>query len=71
MRERLTTDGAFRLASDPLKPVGAPAPEPRTPFVELAPLEDAVARLQEAATAYDRAYADKGSDARSGAARRG
>ena len=60
LRERLTADGAFRLASDPLKPVGAPAPELRTPFVELAALEDAVARLQEAATAYDRAYGDKG-----------
>ena len=59
-RERLLADGAFRLASDPLKPVAAPAAEERTVFVELAPLENAVDRLQVAATAYDRAYADRG-----------
>ena len=59
-RERLLADGAFRLASDPLKPVAPPAAEARTPFVELAPLEDAVDRLQAAATAYDRVMADKG-----------
>ena len=39
LRERLTADGAFRLASDPLKPVAAPAAELRTPYVELAPLD--------------------------------
>lgn len=59
-RDRLLTDGAFRLASDPLKPVGAPAALPRTPYIELAALEDAVDRLHAAATAYDKAYADYG-----------
>lgn len=58
-RDKLVGDGAFRLASDPLKPVGAPAVLPRTPYVELAALEDAVDRLQTAATAYDKAYADR------------
>ena len=59
-REKLLEDGAFRLASDPLKPVTAAAPEARTPFIELAALEDAVDYLQTAATRYDAAYADKG-----------
>ena len=59
-RDRLLADGAFRLAADPLKPVGAPAALPRTAYVALAPLEDAVDRLQVAATAYDKAWADKG-----------
>lgn len=59
-REKLLADGAFRLAADPLKPVGAAAAAARTPYVELAALEDAVDRLQAAATAYDRAYADGG-----------
>ena len=59
-REKLLSDGAFRLASDPLKPVAAPAEEAQTPHIELAVLEDAVDRLKAAATAYDTAYADKG-----------
>jgi len=60
LREKLTADDAFRLASDPLKPVGGPAVVARTPHIELAALEDAVDRLKAAATAYDSAYADKG-----------
>ncbi|MDB5703679.1 MAG: folate hydrolase [Sphingomonas bacterium] len=59
-REKLLSDGAFRLASDPLKPVGAPAEEAKTPHIELAVLEDAVDRLKAAAAAYDSAYADRG-----------
>ena len=59
-REKLLRDGAFRLASDPLKPVGPAAADPRTPHVELAALEDAVDDLKEAATAFDKALADRG-----------
>ena len=59
-REKLLADGAFGLASDPLKPVAAPPPEARTPFIEFAVLENAVDRLQTAAMRYDAAYADKG-----------
>ncbi|WEK02441.1 MAG: transferrin receptor-like dimerization domain-containing protein [Candidatus Sphingomonas phytovorans] len=59
-REKLLADGAFRIASDPLKPVAPVAAEPNTPHIELAALEDAVDRLKAAATAYDSAYADKG-----------
>ena len=59
-REKLLADDAFRLASDPLKPVGPAAVEADTPHIELAVLEDAVDRLKKAAAAYDSAYADKG-----------
>jgi N-acetylated-alpha-linked acidic dipeptidase len=59
-REALGKDEAFRLASDPLRPVGAPAPEATTPHIELAALADAVDHLKKAAHAFDSAYADKG-----------
>lgn len=59
-RDTLLRDGVFRLASDPLKPVGPPAAEPLTPHIEFAPLEDAVDMLKEAATAFDKALADRG-----------
>jgi len=59
-REALGKDDAFRLASDPLRPVGAPAPEATTPHIELAALADAVDHLKKAAHAFDSAYADKG-----------
>ncbi len=59
-RAKLTADDAFRLASDPLKPVAAPVAEAATPHIELAALEDAVDHLKTAAAAFDSAYADKG-----------
>jgi N-acetylated-alpha-linked acidic dipeptidase len=54
-------EGDFRIAMDPLKPVGASEPKALTPHVELAVLEDAVDRLKAAANGYDAAYADKSS----------
>jgi len=59
-REALLKDDAFRIASDPLKPVTAALPEAATPHIELAALENAVDRLKVAATAFDSAWADKG-----------
>jgi len=59
-RAKLLADGAFALASDPLKPVGPVAEETATPHVELAPLENAVDRLGKAAKAFDDAYAAAG-----------
>lgn len=59
-RDRLGQDDAFRLASDPLRPVGAPAPEASTPHIEFAALADAVDRLKASAHAFDTSYADKG-----------
>lgn len=60
-RAKLLADGAFKLASDPLKPVGPATEKPATPHIELAVLANAVDRLGKAAKAYDAAYADKGS----------
>ncbi len=57
--EALGKDDAFRLAADPLKPVGAPIAEAATPHIELAALADAVDHLKKAAHAYYTAYADK------------
>jgi N-acetylated-alpha-linked acidic dipeptidase len=59
-RTALIKEGAFRLASDPLKPVGAPTPDAETPHIELAALADAVDHLRKAATAFDSAFAGKG-----------
>ncbi|TRW17905.1 transferrin receptor-like dimerization domain-containing protein [Glacieibacterium frigidum] len=59
-RRTLADDGAFKLATDPLAPVAPPAEEPATPYVELAVLENAVARLGASAKAYDAAYAAHG-----------
>ena len=59
-REALAKDDAFRLASDPSKPVSAPAPEAETPHIELAALSDAVDHLKKAAARFDSTYADKG-----------
>jgi N-acetylated-alpha-linked acidic dipeptidase len=59
-RRKLTDDGAFALASDPTAPVTAPIEEAATPFVELAVLDNAVARLGVSAKAYDAAYAARG-----------
>jgi N-acetylated-alpha-linked acidic dipeptidase len=59
-REKLLKDGAFKLASDPLKPVGPASDKPTTPHIELAALSDAVDRLGKSAKAYDAAYKDKG-----------
>ena len=59
-REKLLKDGVFKLASDPLKPVGPALEKPLTPHIELAVLSDAVDRLGKAAKAYDASYKDKG-----------
>jgi N-acetylated-alpha-linked acidic dipeptidase len=61
LREKMFREDAFRIASDPLKPVGAPEAMARTPHVELAVLEDSVDRLKTSASAYDAAYADRSS----------
>lgn len=52
---RRIAEGAFRLADDPLDKLSVPAPKPPVPFVSLAPVQNAVARLQISAKAYDEA----------------
>ncbi|GAA4780883.1 transferrin receptor-like dimerization domain-containing protein [Stakelama sediminis] len=56
-RDKLLADGTFKVASDPLHPVGPPEAEPDTPYFNFAPLENAAARLTKSAKAYDQAYA--------------
>jgi N-acetylated-alpha-linked acidic dipeptidase len=53
---------AFELAADPTRVVGPPARIPEVPFLDFAPLDNAVARLEKSAGAYDagRARLDAG-----------
>ncbi|MFI4869395.1 MAG: M28 family metallopeptidase [Steroidobacterales bacterium] len=51
---------AFELASDPTRPVGPPASEDEVPYLDFAPLDDAIARLKRSAKAYDQALAEAG-----------
>jgi N-acetylated-alpha-linked acidic dipeptidase len=48
---------AFELAADPTRVVAAPAPQPRLQKLDLAPLDEVIARLQRSAQAYDAGYA--------------
>lgn len=59
-RAQLLKNNAFKLASDPLKPVGPPLDKPATPHIELAALADSIDRLEKAAKAYDAAFEAKG-----------
>lgn len=61
LRVKLSEKKAFYLASNPDLPASGPAVEPRTPHLDLAPLQNAVDHLKRSAAAYDAAYADHGS----------
>jgi N-acetylated-alpha-linked acidic dipeptidase len=54
---RLLDEHAFTLASDPKHPLLPPRRDAQGPYLEFAPLDNAVARLQVAARSYDEAYA--------------
>ena len=56
-RNKQLRDNTMLLAADPTKPFIAPASEEPVPFVEFAPLRNAVARLQKSAADFDRAVA--------------
>src|ERR1700722_19588015 len=47
---------AFELAGDPTRPVGPPAQESEVPYLDFAPLDNAITRLKRSAKAYDDAY---------------
>jgi N-acetylated-alpha-linked acidic dipeptidase len=49
---------AFELAGDPTRPVGAPTSEAEAPYLNFAPLDDVMVRLNHSAKAYDQALAD-------------
>jgi N-acetylated-alpha-linked acidic dipeptidase len=48
---------AFELAADPTRAVAAPSPQGEVPFLDFAPLDNAIVRLGRSARAYDDAYA--------------
>jgi N-acetylated-alpha-linked acidic dipeptidase len=59
----LLADQVFELFADPMRPVGPPATEPDVPYLDFAPLDNAIERLKRSAKAYDEAYqhaAEKG-----------
>jgi N-acetylated-alpha-linked acidic dipeptidase len=56
-RNKQIRDNTLVLAADPTKTFNPPAAEEPVPFVEFAPLRNAVARLQRSAAALDRAIA--------------
>jgi N-acetylated-alpha-linked acidic dipeptidase len=51
---------AFELAADPTRPVGPPAVEAEVPYLNFAPLDEAMAHLKRSARAYDAALAAAG-----------
>jgi N-acetylated-alpha-linked acidic dipeptidase len=53
-RNQLIRDNAFELAADPTKPFAAPKAQDAVPYFSFAPLQNALARLEERAKAYDR-----------------
>jgi N-acetylated-alpha-linked acidic dipeptidase len=59
-RAALLQTGAYKLASDPLKPVAPPEAKEATPAFDFAPLKDAVAKLKASASALDAALIAKG-----------
>jgi N-acetylated-alpha-linked acidic dipeptidase len=47
---------AFELSGDPTRAVGPPAQESEVPYLDFAPLDNAITRLKRSAKAYDDAY---------------
>ena len=56
-RNRQISEGVFGATSDPRRPVVAPAPETVPPYLNFAPLQNAVDALSQSADHYQRAYA--------------
>ena len=54
---KLLDQNAFVLAADPTRVVLPPAREPEVPYLNFAPLDNAVARLKRSAQVYDALYA--------------
>jgi N-acetylated-alpha-linked acidic dipeptidase len=56
-RNRLVREHAYENAADPTKPFVAPKAEPAAPYLNFAPLQNAVAHLKKSAQEFDRAAA--------------
>jgi N-acetylated-alpha-linked acidic dipeptidase len=52
----LLADQVFELSADPTRPVGPPSTESDVPYLDFAPLDNAIERLKRSAKAYDEAY---------------
>jgi len=64
-QHKLLDAGAYKLAADPLHPVGPPERLSDVPKIDFAPLDAAAKKLKESAQAYEKAYdakAQKGLD---------
>jgi N-acetylated-alpha-linked acidic dipeptidase len=59
----LIRERAFEIAADPTRTYVSPKPEPTPPFLNFAPLQNAVSKLQRSAHEYDRAGSSIPSDA--------
>ena len=68
-RNRLIRERAYEIAADPTKTYVSPKPETPAPYLNFAPLQNAVARLQQSAREYDRAATSIPSDAPNAASR--
>jgi len=53
MMNRLIADGSLKAAQDPRETFIVPKPEDEVPFLNFAPLQNALAKLQESAKKYD------------------
>jgi N-acetylated-alpha-linked acidic dipeptidase len=62
-RNRLVRDNAYELAADPTKTFVAPKAEETAPYLNFAPLQNAVAHLKRSAQEFDRAAAAVPADA--------
>ncbi len=62
-RNRLIRERAFEIAADPTQTYVPPKPEPTPPFLNFAPLQNAVSKLQRSAHDYDRVAGSVPSDA--------
>jgi N-acetylated-alpha-linked acidic dipeptidase len=60
---KLLDQNAFTLAADPTRPVSPPERDPDVPYLDLAALDNVVARLEKSAQAYDSLYAKLGAGA--------
>ena len=61
LQAKIIAANAYKLADDPTESAGMPTPLKQVPFFNLAPLENALARLKISAANYDRTLAAKAS----------
>jgi N-acetylated-alpha-linked acidic dipeptidase len=62
-RNRMISDRTFEIAADPTKPFAAPKTQEPAPYLNFAPLQNAVAHLKHAAKEYDKAAPSSSSPA--------